>query len=492
MSPTKAFPTGAPFRHAPARDAALWVIVATEVLILCIPAIAWGYTALFLGAAAALFYLIVCVLEGRGDRIILLWFLIFPMGAYFLSFPRGGGAIITLDRVIMGLLLVTSFFATRQADAPIAPELNKAGWWWFLFLVAAGITIPRVAIPLHSLTVLVDAFVLPLFLGWFVLRYLDVRRNLYALHTTSCILALYLAALGAAEVVLQRDLMAQPDATILLAGDYMEKANATGLLVRPNGPFGSTNSYALVGLTLFFFLLFLKHAIGEMPKWRNNLHRLALAAALATTLMPLFRSVMTSLVVILLVDAFYQHGRRRAMRFALVGSFGFAFLLVRIALPTVFEERSNPVNFYGRLATQVQALKLFADNPINGVGLGNFGVAASSSDRYSVFIGDTQSVDTPHNNFGEVLTETGLLGFIPYIMAQVYLVLAFMKFRKQPAESAQLVWKFFLFLFLGYSVNGLSLASGFYSDLNLPFVLVLAILYKYAVQPTPRLHEGLA
>ena len=492
MSPAKTFATGIPTLPARTRSVALWAIVASEILILCIPPLWWGYTALFLTAVAVLFYIFVSVLQGQGDRILLLWFLVYPLGAYFLSYPREGGAIITLDRVIVGLLLVTAFFASRRTHVAVAPELSKAGWWWFFFLVAAGITIPRVAIPLHSLTVLVDAFVLPLILGWFVLQHFDVLRNLKALHTITCILAFYVAAVGAAEVLLQRDLMALPDANILVAGDYMQHSSATQLLVRPNGPFGSTNSYALVGMVLFFFLLFLRQALGELPRWREILHRLALAAALATTLMPLFRSVMASLVVILLVDAFRQHGRRRFLRFAMVGSLGFVLLLVRLALPAVFEERSNPVNFYGRVAVQLQALTMFADHPINGVGLGNFGAAAETSDRYSAFYEDTESVDAPHNNFGEVMTETGILGFVPYVMAQVYLFLAFRKLSREPAPASQLAWKFFLFLFLGYSINGLSLASGFYGDLNLPFVMVLAMLYKYALQSTSHFQEALA
>lgn len=490
MLPTNTFPTGMPARYARTRDVALGGIIATEILTLCIPPLWWGYVALFLGAAAALAYVVVSVLQGRGDRILLVWFLIYPLGAYFLSFPQQGGAIITLDRVIIGCLPVTAFFATKQAHIPIDPELRKAGWWWFLFLVAAAVTIPRVAIPLHSLTILVDAFVLPLVLSWFVLHYFDVHRSLRALHIITCVLALYLATIGGAEVVLQRDLLALPDAGLLLAGDYKEKANATQLLIRPNGPFATQHSYALVGLVVFLFLLFLKQALGELPRWQRMLHRLGVAAALATTLMPLFRSVLVSLVVILLVDAFYQHGRRRVLRVALVASFGLVFMLVRLTLPAVFEERSDPGNLYGRIAEQMQVLKMFADHPINGVGLGNFGAVAAASDRYSVFYQDTQSVDAPHNNFGEVMVDTGLLGFLPYVLAQTYLVLAFRRIRKQPTPAATLAWKFFLFLFLGYSINGLSLASGFYADLNLPFVLVLTILYKYAVQSTPKVQNA--
>jgi hypothetical protein len=43
------------------------------------------------------------------------------------------------------------------------------------------------------------------------------------------------------------------------------------------------------------------------------------------------------------------------------------------------------------------------------------------------------------------------------------------------------VWKYFLYIFLSYWVSGLSLTSGHYGDLNLWYLLTLAVLYKYGV-----------
>src|SRR5207244_10436524 len=110
-----------------------------------------------------------------------------------------------------------------------------------------------------------------------------------------------------------RDLLSLPEKSgILLAGDYDKKASE--ILVRPNGPFSSTNSFAMVGMVSLFFLFFLKRAMAKnLPAWQALLHRVGVAAALGTTLMPSLRSMMTWLLVILLIDASYRRGMRRAI-----------------------------------------------------------------------------------------------------------------------------------------------------------------------------------
>jgi O-antigen ligase len=290
-------------------------------------------------------------------------------------------------------------------------------------------------------------------------------------------MATYIAGIGAMEVILQRDLMALPDAQVFYAGDRSDEVE---ILVRPNGPFGTISSFALIGVVCFFFLLFLKKAKGELPAWERFLHRVGVGAALMVTLMPLLRSVVGSLAVILLVDAWFQTGWRRLSRGVLIASFGVVFLLMRLLLPAVFEERSSGENLYGRFAQQVQTFRMFADHPMGGVGLNNFHDAALASGRYEAYFGDTESVDYPHNNLGAVLAETGLSGFVPFLSAQILLFLAFSRSLRARKDGAD-AWKYCLFLFLAYWINGMSLQSCYFSDLNLIFVFVLMVLYKYSV-----------
>ena len=47
-----------------------------------------------------------------------------------------------------------------------------------------------------------------------------------------------------------------------------------------------------------------------------------------------------------------------------------------------------------------------------------------------------------------------------------------------------MVWKYFVFVFLSYWVTGMSEASAYYGDLNMWFVLAVALLYNYGSSGT--------
>jgi hypothetical protein len=459
------------------RTVALCAILAAEALILCLPGIWWGVAGLSLLVLALLLGLLLAVLCGRGERIILSWILVFPLGYYYFSFPREH-SLITLDRIFIGILLGSACFAIHPGIPRIPRSLRMSGAYWGLFLLFAAMAIPRAKTPLVSLRLWVEAFLFPALLAWYVLRYFEVRRHLSAMHALTCVMAIYAASIGIAEVFLQQDLLPLPSGGFVVAGDYTDLAN---ILPRPNGPFATNNSFAMIGIVSLFFLLFLKRTlVGQMAAWQRILHRIGVAAALAETLMPLFKSVLFSLATVLLADVFYQHGRRRVVRVGAVLSLGFAFLSLQLVLPSVFEERADSTTFYARIAQEKQTMALFMDHPINGVGLSNFEEAAQNS-KYSTFYKTGGALDSPHNNFGAILAETGLTGFVPFVVAQVLLVSAFWKLRQANTDDSKLVWKAFLFLFLCYWINGISLTIIYFEDLNLWYLFALAALYKFAI-----------
>jgi O-antigen ligase len=459
------------------RGRVLWAIVAAEVLLLCMPGLWWVYIGSSVLAAVVLAGIILSVVRGRAAAVVLGWVLIFPLGYYLASYPKEQ-PVITSDRLFIIVLLTASFLAGKRGLTAIPADLRRASACWGVFTFFAAISILSVAAQWRATRVLVEGFIFPGLLAWYVVRYFDVRKHLRVLHVLTCLMAVYVAGIGACEVALQRDLMALPDSSVILAGD---QESATQFLVRPNGPFTSTNSFALIGLVTFLFLLFLRTVLAEsMPAWQRIMHRLGLAAALATSLMPLFRSVLTALLVILLVDTYYSRGFRRALRIGAGSLFLFIALLIRVALPAVFEERSASDNLYARVAEQKQVLAMFVDNPLTGVGLTNFAVAAEHG-KYTTYYRGVQSVDAEHNNLSAVLAETGLGGIVPYVISQVFFFWAFWRLPRKNNRDVTLVWKTFLFIFLAYWVNGMSLGSGYYSDLNLWYMFTLAFLYKFAL-----------
>ncbi len=462
----------------PRGSLALWAILAAELLILTLPATWWAVAGGVLVGLVFLGVLVLLILGGEGGPIIVAWALTFPLGYHFVAFPKEQ-AIITLDRSALALALATICFAKRDGLRRLPSLLSKSAGYWGFFLVLAGLSIPWSKSPLAALHIWMDALVFPALMAWYVLRYFDVHRYSRALHAAICVMVMYTAAIGAAEVATLTDLLPVTGGGIYLAGGG--EGSASQFLMRPNGPFSTDHAFALTGMVSFFLLLFLRREIGEsVPRWQRILHRFGVSAALIQSLLPLFRSVMISFVVVLIVNAIYQRGRSRVLRFAVILSFGFAFLLMRIALPQVFEERTSSFNFYGRIAEYKQTLAMFADHPLTGVGFNNFADAAQSS-KYVTYYQESESVDSPHSNLGGILAETGLIGLVPFVMSQVFLVYAFWKLQRSGSRELDLVWKTFLFMFLSYWVNGLTLTIIYSPDINIWYLFALGVLYKFAI-----------
>jgi hypothetical protein len=418
-------------------------------------------------------YVVAATVGGRIEPLILSWMLIFPLGYYFLSFPAEK-SVVTLDRVLPMALLLAMALAPNESSEPIPVCIRKCALAWGMFLMFAGVSVLRASDALIACRRLVDSFCLPAIVGWAVIRNLRVRSHLSSLHTVASMMAVYVACIGAGEMILLKDLLPLPASTIYLAG----------ALPRPNGPFYSNDSFALIGLITLFLLVFLRKVMGEeVSFWRKTVHAFGVTASLAMALMPLFRSVLITLIFILLLGTLaVRKPSRKIAGFAFLFFCLVAISVVGVLAPEVYEDRVRPDNFYARLAEQIQTIQVFLSHPVLGVGLTNFTKVVKENTQFSAYYEGVQSINSPHNNLGGILSETGVVGFIPYIVSQVLLISAFWKARKRGAPGAEAVWTYFLYIFLSYWVNGMTLASGYNSDLNLWFILAVATLYKYSIE----------
>jgi O-antigen ligase len=424
------------------------------------------------GGCVALWFLVLVgeALRGRIDGILLWWAAALPLGPYFLSFPREQ-SIVTLDRVAILFAFAGLYFGKHIAIVEVPRTLRRVGLAWLAFIVVAGLTIEKSSNVLNCAHEIVDGLLLPLLLGWCVIARFDVRGHLPALHTALCISSIICAAVAAAEIVTGQDLLPFGGSAMFYAGG----------IPRPNGPFETNDALALVGAVSFFFLLFLRVTLGpKLSTGRRVLHSIGLVAALGMALMPMFRSVMLTLLIVLIIDTFWEpRTTRRAWRVVLMlASIGVIFIAPIVA-PKVFEDRSSLENAHGRIAEFEQSLRVFVDHPVLGVGFWNFHEFVAGEARYTASYEGVSSLDSPHNNLIEVLTETGILGFAPYVMAHVLLLLAMWQAR-QLFSSGRLVWKYYVFLFLSYWITGLTESSG-YSPLNLYYILAVTASYKYAL-----------
>jgi O-antigen ligase len=318
-----------------------------------------------------------------------------------------------------------------------------------------------------------EGFVLPPLLGWCVIARFDVRRRLPAIHTAVCISSIICAVVAAAEIVTGEDLLPTQGSEMFYAG---------GGIPRPNGPFASNETLALIGAVCFFFLLFLRAALGpNLSAGRRMLHSIGLAAAIGMALMPMFRSVVLTLMIVLIIDTFWEkRTTRRAWRVALMlASVGLVVVAPLFAPESVVENRSSAGNLYGRVAQFEQSLRVFVDHPVLGVGFYNFGKVVAGEPRYVATYQGVYSVDSPHNNLTQVLAETGIVGFVPYVMIHILLLRAMWQLRRLSC-SGHLAWRYYIYLFLTYWITGLTESSG-YSPLNLLYMFSVAVAYKYVM-----------
>ncbi len=425
-----------------------------------------------IGGCVALWFLVLVgeALRGRIDGILLWWAAALPLGPYFLSFPREQ-SIVTLDRVAILFAFAGLYFGKHSTIVEVPRTLRQAGLAWLAFIAVAGVTLGKSSTVLNTAHELFDGFLLPFLLGWCVIARFDVRRRLPTIHTAVCISSIICAAVAAAEIVTVQDLLPNGSSVMFYAGG----------IPRPNGPFSSNDVLALMGAVSFFFLLFLRAALGpHLSATRRIFHSIGLAAALGMALMPMFRSVMITLLLVLIIDTFWeQDTTRRAWRAVLMlASVGLIFIAPLFA-PRVFEDRSSSENALGRIAEFEQSLRVFLDHPLLGVGFQNFNNYVTGEPRYVASYAGVSSLDTPHNTLAEILTETGIVGFVPYVMAHVLLLMAMWQLR-QLSRSGYLVWKYYVYLFLSYWITGLTESSG-YGYLNLWYMFAVAVFCKYAL-----------
>jgi O-antigen ligase len=275
-----------------------------------------------------------------------------------------------------------------------------------------------------------------------------------------------------------RDLLELPGSGETLAGSQ------NVLVLRVNGPYSTNNSFGLIGLVTFCLIWFLRSASAQkMPRWQRVLNALGMTASFIAALLPLFRSIFLTIVLILVLDLFRRLTfKQRALRVGVLALMGSAVLAVMLSVPQLSEERvSESRNIYARIAQQRQNLQMFFDHPVLGVGLNNFHNAAVRSTAARFSYDEEIALDYPHSNLGAVLAETGITGFVPFVCSQVLLVVAFWRLRRSGLADGKLVWIFFIYVCLSYWVSGLALTSGYYSDLNLWYMFTLAVLYKYAI-----------
>jgi O-antigen ligase len=420
---------------------------------------AWPAAALAVATAACVYGAVVAP-----EALLAVWFAASPWASYFLRFPDER-SVVTFDRVAV-LAAVVGLLARERRSGRRLPGPTTFEVAWACFAVTAALN----ALALSeqkalALRITADAFVLPLLLFYAVRAGFDAARGGRALFWGAVALGLSLPWTGLYEFVREVDVLAYEGSSIFRAG-----------VVRANGPFTTDNSFALVSALVAVFLAWLPRELGLSVEGAaaRGARRAAQLAALLAALVPIFRAVMLALGAAFALP-YLVAGRvrtlARAAAVVLLVALAALPLLARVAGTRTFEERiSDPSSAYSRLATYRAAVDVIGDHPIRGVGLVNYSSYFDAKYGTAWYVdveevGDVGAANYPHNNFLGTWAELGLLGIFFYALAAA--ALAVEAWRRSVAALA---------LMIVYWVPGMTLQSGIYSDLNLYYFCMLAVL----------------
>lgn len=485
------------------RLSALFMVIAAGVVASAVECEAGDFKSALIVAAIAGGFGLLIYFPVSTQRILICWFATAPLAAFYVRFPTNR-SIITYDRIIFAslvVLLLSSWKSGTREGIGRSLRFSMSKFevaWALLALLALASAVTRADNFAYAARMTVDIFILPPVAFHIARNYFDLQRAGKQLLIVCIALALFLFVIGAYEFATGIDLFAFKGAEIVREGER-----------RVNGPFATDSSFAVLCLMLFVFLQAAPRIFHlRLDRGARLVYASALVAAVLGALLPLFRAVAIALIVcwIFLSWSARASNTRSLSGIARSRSFftGVVAAVILIALagwlttiaPSIAGSRlTDPRTAFGRLATWQAAAEITLDNPVFGAGLGNypryFDATHYYADEPAEEVLDTRAVDSPHSNALWISSELGLTGLALYLAANVCLFMMGLRAFKNAGDRRQRITaSCFLALIFAYWIPGLTLSSGYYSDLNLCFFFLAGTLSsRFVRSDAPRLRS---
>jgi O-antigen ligase len=145
-------------------------------------------------------------------------------------------------------------------------------------------------------------------------------------------------------------------------------------------------------------------------------------------------------IIIFIFGWGYLHNRNSRRKYVIFGSAVFIALCILYIISVKKSEVPNRINAEGRDRIITKGLMAWTKRPVFGYGWSNFDYAFKNVD-YPIHIDNDVYVDKAHSSFLEILTTTGLAGFIAYILIITRTVFSLWK-------RQETVYKYLLFGFV--------------------------------------------
>lgn len=480
------------FSASPLRSTVSFILLAAGVAFAAILCAAADYRDAVVVAALSLASAFLLAAPVAIEAALLAWFVSTPLLSFYLRYPLDR-SVITYNRVVFGLMVVMMVLEWRrefetsvtfEASASMPPaflSLSKFETAWALLsLIALASALAKSNNLAFATRIAIDSFWLPLFAFHLARRRFDLRTGGRSLVLGCIALALFLFTTGVFEMATGVDLFQYKGAELVREGER-----------RVNGPFAADSSFAIICLILFLFLQAAPRLIRvRFDRAGKLVYACATAAAALGSLLSMFRAVAFALAVCWIAERrFSRRGlkgtdlRRLLSAAALIAVILIVLggLLTTMLPPQSGNRLANPRTAFGRLATWQAAAEIALENPAFGVGLANYADYYDASHYYSdeppEEILETKAVDSPHSNVLWIASELGLPALALYIAANIFLFLMGWRALKRAGGSRDRTTAACFLAVLGaYWIPGLTLASGYYSDLNLYFLFLLGAL----------------
>lgn len=362
--------------------------------------------------AVALFSLF----EGIPMSLLLTWLALGPVLVPFARFPSGSQAIFTFDRVALLGIAVMVFGSVTNLSRASRRTKEFLFWLSVLGVVVLIRALLGTVGPTHGLKFVLDSIVLPGAAFLIVRAAATDRRRIDQMLLAIGIGGAVAGAISIAQWVFGFSLAA-------MSGG-VERFDHQAGVIRHSGPYSVPEVLSIVLLC----------AIAATLCWarRGSDRWIPAGAMVAVQFIGIYLSYFRTgwvTAALVLVGSLVWGTRRnqRAMLAAavLVGVGVIAYGQVSQGQSAVSTRLNNSANTYARIAAYEQGLRMIAQHPVIGVGLGGYPVV--SSGMSPTWFDGRRNVDYPHNSLIQIGAEAGifaLLAAIGLAIAAVRLVVA--------------------------------------------------------------------
>lgn len=424
--------------------------------------------------------------------LIVVWFALSPVVSFYFRYPTEK-SLITFDRAILALITSLILFIwykkIKSRALPLKITATKFELVWSLLTIIAIVSAVAMSNNFSTATkTAIDVFLLPLIVFRLARYHFDLADNKRLLMIAAMFIGVILFITGFYEMATGANLFPYQGSAIVREGE-----------IRVNGPFSSDSSYAGISLLIALFMLAAPKMLRiKMDGSAQFIYLCSLGAALIACLLPVFRTV--ALALALCWAGFEVLKRRNRESKDEGGSSGNAprkskngmilagmALIALLSFSVIFisllsaERLTSLYNVYGRLATWNAAVSIISENWLAGVGLNNYRDYIDqkylTADQLEDAVGEVRAARSPHSNILWIAAELGITGFALYLAANVFIFLhGYRMLRSSATEQQRAIAAGYLALATAYTIVGLTLTSGAYSDLNLYLFFLLGLL----------------